>query len=108
MNRLEPATVVSPLDLVTVQPEAIVSRTLCKSAGGNQSLFAFDQGQALSEHTAPFDAVVHVLSGEAQVSIGGTWHSVPAGHLILMPAGIPHALRADQPFTMLLSMFKQG
>jgi quercetin dioxygenase-like cupin family protein len=108
MSQLEAATVVSPLELVTTQPGAIVSRTLCKTAGGNLSLFAFDQGQALSEHTAPFDAVVQVVSGEAQVSIGGTWHSVATGQLVRMPAGVPHALRADQAFVMLLAMFKQG
>jgi quercetin dioxygenase-like cupin family protein len=108
MNMLEPATVVAPLELVKTQEGAIVSRTLCKSGGGNVSLFAFDKGQGLSEHTAPFDAIVNVLEGEAQVSIGGEWHTVAAGQLVLMPAGVPHALRADHAFTMLLTMLKQG
>ena len=82
------------LDLIAYQDGAVVSRTLLKRASGTVTLFAFDQGQGLSEHTAPFDALAHVLDGEAEVVIAGTPHHVGAGDLILMPANQPHALTA--------------
>ena len=108
MSQLESATVVTLSELVSIQEGAIVSRTLCKTGGGNQSLFAFAAGQGLSEHTAPFDALVQVLEGEAQVSINGQEMSVGAGQLVLMPANVPHALKAEQSFVMLLTMLKKG
>jgi len=91
---------------VETQPAAVVSRTLLKKPTGTITLFAFDGGQALSEHTAPFDALAQVLAGEAQVVIGGTPHRVVAGRSILLPAGIPHAVNALKPFKMLLTMIR--
>ncbi len=94
-------------ELVSVQKGAIVSRTLCKTKGGSVTAFAFDAGQALSEHTAPFDALVQVTSGAAEISLDGQWSTVSEGQLFLMPAGIPHAVRADVAFTMLLTMLRE-
>jgi quercetin dioxygenase-like cupin family protein len=94
------------LDLVRYQPAAIVSRVLAKRAGGSVTLFAFDVGQELSEHTTPFDAVVSVFDGEAEVTIAGTAHRVRSGEAILMPANVPHALRAVSPFRMMLTMIR--
>ena len=94
--------------LITPSEGAIVSRTLCKTGGGNQSLFAFAAGQGLSEHTAPFDALVQVLQGQALVTIDGMELELSAGQLVLMPANVPHALKAEQSFVMLLTMLKQG
>ncbi|MCA9782364.1 MAG: cupin domain-containing protein [Candidatus Cloacimonetes bacterium] len=108
MSQLEQASVVTLSDLVSIQEGSIVSRTLCKAAGGNQSLFAFAAGQGLSEHTAPFDATVQVIQGEALVTIDGKEMTVAAGQLVLMPANVPHALKAEQSFVMLLTMLKQG
>ncbi len=92
--------------LVAVQPGSVVSRTLVKKDKGTVTLFAFDAGQGLSEHTAPFDALVHVLEGEAEVVLGGKAHRVGAGQALLMPAGVPHALMAVRPFKMLLTMVR--
>ncbi len=84
----------------------IVSRTLLNSKCGSLSLFAFAEGQRLSEHTAPYDAFVHVLEGTAQVVIAGEKYAVGAGEVILMPANVPHAVNAPTNFKMLLTMFK--
>lgn len=85
---------------------AVVSRTLVENAAGTVTLFAFDEGQGLSEHTAPFDALVQVLDGESEITIGGKPNRVAAGEAILMPAGVPHALRATKRFKMLLTMLR--
>jgi quercetin dioxygenase-like cupin family protein len=83
-----------------------VSKTLIKKEIGNITLFAFDQGQGLSEHTAPFDAVVHILDGKAEITIGGQPQTVTAGEMLIMPANISHALHAVEPFKMLLVMIR--
>ena len=85
---------------------SVVSKTLIKKEIGNVTLFAFDAGQGLSEHTAPFDAVVYILDGEAEISIGGQPQRVVAGELLIMPANISHALHAKTPFKMLLVMIR--
>ncbi len=85
---------------------SVVSKTLLKKEIGNITLFAFDKGQGLSEHTAPFDAVVYILDGEAQITIGGQSQNVLAGEMLIMPANIPHALQAKAPFKMLLIMIR--
>lgn len=92
--------------LAAYQDGAIVSRVLVKGESGNVTLFAFDQGQELSEHTAPFDALVHVLDGEAEVRIAGQPFRLAAGQAIVMPANDPHALRALTRFKMLLTMIR--
>ena len=85
---------------------SVVSKTLLKKDTGNITLFAFDAGQGLSEHTAPFDAVVHILDGEARISIGGQPLTVPKGDMLIMPANISHALHAEKRFKMLLVMIR--
>lgn len=84
----------------------MVSRTLAKGAGGTLTLFAFDRGEELSEHSAPFDAYVQVLDGAALLTIGGEPVTAKTGELVLLPAGVPHALRAESRFKMLLVMFR--
>jgi len=92
--------------LVNYQEGSIVSRTIIDKKTGTLTLFAFSKGQALSEHTAPFDALVYVLDGEAEVIISGNKHIVKQGEMIIMPANEPHALNAVQNFKMLLVMIK--
>jgi quercetin dioxygenase-like cupin family protein len=88
------------------QPGAIVSRTVAKARGGSVTVFAFDAGQELSEHTAPFDAFVQVLDGSVALTIGGEKVVARTGETVRMPAGIPHAVRALEPFKMLLTMVR--
>lgn len=103
---VEISSAVSPSTLVEYQPGAVVSRTLLKLSGGTMTVFAFDAGQALSEHTAPFDAVAHVLDGEAEIVIAGTARLVAAGEVLLLPAGQPHAVNARARFKMILTMIR--
>ena len=93
-------------ELVSYQPGSVVSRQLIKQDKGNVTLFAFDQAQGLSEHTAPFDALVHVLEGEAEITISGKPLRAKAGDMVLMPANQPHALSAVTRFKMLLTMVR--
>ena len=85
---------------------SVVSKTLLKKEIGNITLFAFDQGQGLSEHTAPFDAVVQILDGSAEITIGGEPQVLSAGDMLIMPANISHALQAKERFKMLLVMIR--
>jgi quercetin dioxygenase-like cupin family protein len=91
---------------VQYQDGAVVSREIVKKPAGNVTLFAFDEGQGLSEHTAPFDALVQVVEGEAEITVSGEPHRVRNGEMILMPAGRPHALRALTRFKMILTMIR--
>ena len=102
-----PTSQVLPIaDLIAYQEGAVVSRQIVKAEAGNVTLFAFDLGQELSEHTAPFDALVHVLDGEVEVRISGNPHTLKAGEAIVMPANEPHALKALTRFKMLLTMIR--
>ncbi|MDX9862501.1 MAG: cupin domain-containing protein [Rhodospirillales bacterium] len=92
--------------MVGYQAESVVSKTLIDKKTGTVTLFAFGQGQGLSEHTAPFDALVQVLDGEVDITISGKPHRLTSGDIILMPANEPHALKAVQDFKMLLTMIK--
>ena len=92
--------------LVDYADGSIVSREIAKNEAGTLTLFAFDAGQGLSEHSAPFDAIVHVLDGEAQITIGGKPVRAAAGQLVVMPANVPHAVNAEQRFKMLLIMLR--
>ena len=96
------------LGLVNYQDGAVVSREIVKKPMGNVSIFAFDEGQGLSEHTAPFDALVQVLEGEVEITVAGQPHRLQGGELMLMPAGQPHALKAVTKFKMILTMIRSS
>jgi quercetin dioxygenase-like cupin family protein len=102
----EPAKKYNLATSIDVAEGGIVSKQFIKNKGGNITIFAFDKGQGLSEHTAPFDAVVQVISGKAEVSIDGVKQLVGEGEMILMPANVPHALHAAEAFKMCLIMLK--
>jgi quercetin dioxygenase-like cupin family protein len=93
-------------DMVEYQAGAVVSRTLIDKKTGTLTLFSFDAGQGLSEHTAPFDALVYLLDGEAEVTISGKPFRLQTGEMIIMPAGEPHALKAIKRFKMMLVMVR--
>ncbi len=93
-------------NLLEYQDNSVVSRELIKKETGTVTLFAFDKGQGLSEHTAPFDAMVQVLDGTANITISGKEHSVDEGEFLIMPANEPHALDAQKRFKMMLTMIK--
>lgn len=102
-----PKSQVLPIaEMVNYQEGSVVSRQITKADAGNVTLFAFDIDQGLSEHTAPFDALVHILEGEANVTISGEPFHLKAGDAIIMPANEPHALKALQRFKMLLTMIR--
>ncbi len=92
--------------LVAYQKETIVSREIIGKGTGTITIFAFDAGQGLSEHTAPFDAFVYVPEGRAEITIAGTPHLLAAGDMVIMPAHVPHAVKAVEPFKMLLVMIR--
>jgi quercetin dioxygenase-like cupin family protein len=94
--------------LVAYQQGAIVSKTLVEKETGTVTLFAFDEGQALSEHTAPFDALVQVTDGRVEIRIAGEPHQVGEGEMLIMPADKSHALKALTPFKMMLTMIRAG
>jgi quercetin dioxygenase-like cupin family protein len=91
---------------VSYQDGSVVSKTLINKKAGTVTLFAFDEGQGLSEHTAPFDAMVCVLDGVAEISVAGKQHNVEVGQMIVLPAQVPHALTANQRFKMMLTMIR--
>jgi quercetin dioxygenase-like cupin family protein len=93
-------------DLAAYETGAVVSRAIIKKPVGTVTIFSFDKGEGLSEHTAPFDALVSVLDGAAEVSIDGKPQRVAAGQLIIMPAGKPHSLKAVERFKMMLVMIR--
>ncbi len=93
-------------DMLDYQADSVVSRTLIERDTGTVTLFAFDEGQGLSEHTAPFDAMVHVLEGRVEITISGAPTVVRAGEIIIMPADEPHALKALEKYKMMLIMIR--
>ena len=95
------------VSLIEYATDSVVSKTILNKSAGTITLFAFDKGQKLSEHTAPYDAVVQVLDGEAQITIEGENIKVAAGEIIIMPANIPHAVDAEEKFKMLLTMIRK-
>jgi quercetin dioxygenase-like cupin family protein len=100
------AEAVRMVDLANYQDGSVVSRTILKRGAGTLTLFAFDDGEGLSEHTAAFDAVAHLLEGEAEITISGKALRVAAGEAVLMPANQPHSLKALGRFKMLLIMIR--
>jgi quercetin dioxygenase-like cupin family protein len=93
-------------NLIDYQPGAVVSRTIIKKTGGTVTLFAFDKSEGLSEHNTPFDAIVYIADGEAEIKISGKENVLKAGEIIVMPAGEPHSVKALTRFKMLLVMIK--
>ncbi|MDD1771068.1 MAG: cupin domain-containing protein [Methanomassiliicoccales archaeon] len=93
-------------DLIDYQDGAVVSRTLVDKRTGTVTLFAFDGGQGLSEHSAPFDALIHVLDGRVEIKIDGVPQELGVGEMIILPAEHPHAVRALSPFKMILTMVR--
>ncbi len=94
------------VDIVSYQQGAIVSREIVSKNAGTVTVFAFDAGQGLSEHTAPYDALVYLLDGEAQISIAGKPLHLELGDMVIMPANVPHALKAMTRFKMVLTMIR--
>jgi quercetin dioxygenase-like cupin family protein len=94
-------------EMVSYNDGSVVSRQITKAEAGNVTLFAFDKDQELSEHTAPFDALAHVLDGEAEIKISGQPHRLKTGEAIIMPADEPHAVKALTRFKMLLTMIRK-
>lgn len=105
-NGLPGAQVVNAAEFAGYQDGAVVSRQIIKKPAGSVTFFAFDEDEGLSEHTAPFDALVQVLEGEAEITVSGQAHRVRGGEMILLPAGQPHALKALKRFKMLLTMIR--
>jgi quercetin dioxygenase-like cupin family protein len=91
---------------VAYAPGSVVSKTILDKGIGSITIFSFDKGEGLSEHTSPFDAVVHVVDGVSEIKVGGKPHTVSAGQMIIMPAHIPHSLKATSAFKMLLVMIR--
>ena len=106
VNTVMPEKASSVVDLVAYQQGSIVSREVIRKETGTVTVFAFDQGQGLSEHTAPFDALVQVLDGTVQIKIAGAPHDLKAGDMIIMPANKPHAMQALTRMKMMLVMIK--
>ena len=106
MTTTPSSQILSMHGLIDYQEGSIVSRVMLKSEGGNVTMFAFDKGQELSEHSAPYDALVEILDGEAEIRISGKPFVLKSGEAIIMPANDPHALMAVNKFKMLLTMLK--
>jgi len=105
-NEFEKGVKFSFNDSINYNEQAIVSKHILKKDNGNISLFSFDKGEGLSEHTTPFDAVVYIVDGKADIVIDGKSNILEANETIIMPANIPHALKAVEPFKMVLTMIK--
>ncbi len=99
-------SVFSPSQRIEYSQNGIVSQQIAKKSSGNITLFAFDKGQQLSEHSSPFDAVVHIVEGTADIHIAGELYHLHTGEMIILPADIPHAVYAPEPFKMLLTMIR--
>jgi len=106
--KLPVAEAVEVAKLVEYVDGSIVSRTIAENKAGTLTLFAFDAGQGLSEHSTPYDAIVQILDGEAELTIGGEMVRAAAGQLVIMPASVPHSVNAAQRFKMLLIMLRAG
>jgi quercetin dioxygenase-like cupin family protein len=105
MTDMEVSTLV---DMVAYQPGSVVSRKILGGKGGNVTLFAFAQGEGLTEHTSPYEALVVVLDGQAEIRVDGVTKRVAAGQTIVLPATVPHALDASEPFKMMLTMIREA
>ena len=106
MSTAPKAEILNLAEMVSYQTGSVVSRQITKAEAGNVTLFAFDEGQELSEHTAPFDALVQVVEGKAEIIISGKSFHLTSGDAIIMPANDPHAVKATGQFKMLLTMIR--
>ena len=108
MDNIDHSTVITLKDSIQYADGAVVSKTLTKNKSGNTTLFAFDKGQGLSEHTAPFDAMAVIVEGQSKITIDGEVFELKEGQMIVMPANVPHALEAVESFKMMLIMIKEA
>jgi quercetin dioxygenase-like cupin family protein len=97
----------SPKDDINYSLNSVVSKTIIKKPSGTITLFAFDRGEELSEHTAPFEALIQVIDGQAEITIGGKPNFLTSGQAIILPANIPHAIKANEQFKMMLTIIKE-
>ena len=107
MKSITPAKASKVAELIDYQEGSVVSKAIIEGSAGTVTVFAFDRGQGLSEHTAPFDALVNVVEGEAEITVSGSEHKVTGGEIMLMPANQPHSLKAIDRFKMVLTMIKK-
>jgi len=105
-NPIESSKTFIPAESIEYAGQSVVSKTIVKKPTGNITLFAFDKGEGLSEHSSPHDALVQLLDGKAEIIIGGQPHNLQTGQCIILPASIPHALKATERFKMMLTMIK--
>ena len=97
---------IQPVDLINYQSGSVVSREIIKKPNGSITIFAFDEDEGLSEHTAPYDAIIQILEGDAEIALSGKGYNLKGGEMIIMPAGKPHSVKAMTKFKMLLTMIK--
>ena len=105
-SSIETATTFVPAGNIQYAAGSVVSKTIFKQPAGNITLFAFDQGEGLAEHSAPYEALVQMLDGRAEITVGGRAYEVQAGESFILPANIPHSLKANERFKMMLTMIK--
>ena len=105
-KNIEPSKIFVTEETVEYAEGSVVSKTIIKNPAGNVTLFAFDSGEGLSEHSSPYQALVQLLDGKAEIIIGGTPYNLQAGQSIILPANIPHSLKANEKFKMMLTMIK--
>lgn len=105
-NRIGTSTIFAPVESIDYAVGSVVSKTIVKKPSGNITLFAFDEGEGLAEHSSPHDALVQVVDGKVEITIGGVIFNLQAGEGIILPANIPHSLAAKEKFKMMLTMIK--
>ncbi|KAA9035942.1 cupin domain-containing protein [Ginsengibacter hankyongi] len=105
-NLIETSKTFVPVESIEYADGSVVSKTILKSPAGNITLFAFDKGEGLAEHNTPHEALVQLLDGEAEITIGGTLYNLHAGQSIILPSNTPHSLKANERFKMMLIMIK--
>jgi quercetin dioxygenase-like cupin family protein len=105
-NTIATSTIFLPADIIEYASSSVVSKMIVKNPAGNITLFAFDQGEGLSEHSSPYEVLVQVIDGTAEITIGGNSFDVPQGHCMILPSNIPHSLKAQEKFKMMLTMIK--
>ena len=105
-NIIETSKTFVSVESIEYAEGSVVSKTIVKKSAGNITLFAFDKGEGLAEHSAPFEALVQLLDGKAEITIGTTLYHLQTGQSIILPANIPHSLKANEKFKMMLTMIK--